>query len=40
VDALACVGRDCSGAEMTGIRGISDRDRAQLMIAQTVTVLQ
>jgi len=41
MDALAArVGRDCSGAEMTGIRGISDRDGAQLIIAQTVIVLQ
>jgi len=41
VDASATrVGRDCSGAEITRIWGISDRDGAQLMIAQTVTVLQ
>ena len=38
-DALY-TGRDCSRAEITGIRGISNRDRAQLIIAQTVTVLQ
>jgi len=39
VDAL-CAGCDCSRAEITGIRGISNRDRAQLIIAQTVIVLQ
>jgi len=27
------IGRNCSGAEITGIRGISNRDRAQLIIA-------
>jgi len=41
MDALAArAGRNCSGAEITGIRGISNRDGAQLIIAQTVTVLQ
>jgi len=39
MDALARIGRDCSRAEITGIRGISSRDRVQLIIAQTVTVL-
>jgi len=36
----SCIGRDCSRAEITRIWGISDRDGAQLIIAQTVTVLQ
>jgi len=41
MDASAArVGRDYSGAEITRIRGISDRNGAQLMIAQTATVLQ
>jgi hypothetical protein len=37
---VSYIGRDYSKAEMTGIQGISDCDRVQLIIAQTVTVLQ
>jgi hypothetical protein len=39
MDVLAHIGYNYSKTEITGIWGIGDCDGAQLIIAQTVTVL-